>query len=152
MVCRVSYALLLLILGSCYTAHKCIVNIMKVYIKSNNIQVELIRFRKMATLLTFETMKWGYIFATDVLIAIRDESPLVCRSQGAPGVSEHSHFGTCHIGTTTMRDCTTQSCQLSGFWTESPTFSSHQNLRPRRLKSPSFEHRRIFFSCFWDII
>ena len=39
----VSYALHLLILGSCYTAHKRIVNIMKVY---NNIQVELIRFRK----------------------------------------------------------------------------------------------------------
>ena len=42
----VSYALHLLILGSCYTAHKGIVNIMKVYIKRNNIQVELIRFRK----------------------------------------------------------------------------------------------------------
>ena len=42
----VSYALHLLILGSCYTAHTCIVNIMKVYIKRNNIQVELIRFRK----------------------------------------------------------------------------------------------------------
>ena len=41
-----SYALHLRILGSCYTAHKCIVNIMKVYIKRNNIQVELIRFRK----------------------------------------------------------------------------------------------------------
>ena len=36
-------------------------------------------------------------------------------------------------------------CQLSGFWTESPSFSSHQNLRPRRLKSPSFEHRQILF-------
>ena len=42
-----SYAPLhLLILGSCYTAHRCIVKIMKVYIKMNNIQVELIRFRK----------------------------------------------------------------------------------------------------------
>ena len=29
-----------------YTAHKRIVNIMKVYINRNNIQVELIRFRK----------------------------------------------------------------------------------------------------------
>ena len=36
-------------------------------------------------------------------------------------------------------------CQLSGFWTESPSFLSHQNLRPHRSKSPSFEHRRIFF-------
>ena len=35
--------------------------------------------------------------------------------------------------------------QLSGFWTESPSFSSHQNLRPRRLQSPSFEHRRTLF-------
>ena len=42
----VSYALQLLILGSCYTAHKRIVNIMKVYIERNNIQVELVRFRK----------------------------------------------------------------------------------------------------------
>ena len=33
-------------------------------------------------------------------------------------------------------------CQLSVFWTESPSFSSHRNLRPRRLKSPYFEHRR----------
>ena len=42
----VSYALHLLILGSYYTVHKRIANIMKVYIKRNNIQVELIRFRK----------------------------------------------------------------------------------------------------------
>ena len=31
-------------------------------------------------------------------------------------------------------------CQL--FWTESQSFSSHQNLCPQRLKSPTFEHRR----------
>ena len=44
----VSSVLHLLILGSCYTAHKRTVNkiIMKVYIKRNNIQVELIRLRK----------------------------------------------------------------------------------------------------------
>ena len=42
----VSYALHLLILGSCYTAHKRIVDIMKVYIKRNNSKVELIRLRK----------------------------------------------------------------------------------------------------------
>ena len=47
---------------------------------------------------TFETLKWEYTFATDVLIAIRDESPLVCR---APDVSER------HIGTSMIRDCTT---------------------------------------------
>ena len=34
-----------LILGSCYTAHKRIVNIMKVYLKRNNTHVELMRFR-----------------------------------------------------------------------------------------------------------
>ena len=37
-------------------------------------------------------------------------------------------------------------CQLSVIRTESPSFSSHQNLRPRRRKSPSFEHR--LFSPF----
>ena len=42
----VSYALHLLILGNSYTAHKRIVDIMKVYIKWNNIQVELILLRK----------------------------------------------------------------------------------------------------------
>ena len=40
-------------------------------------------------------------------------------------------------------------CQLSVFRTESPSFSSRQNLRPRRRKSPSFEHR---FFHFWAII
>ena len=47
----VSYARHFLILGSCYTAHRRIVNnITKVYIKRNNIQVELIRtFRNIVT-------------------------------------------------------------------------------------------------------
>ena len=35
-------------------------------------------------------------------------------------------------------------CQLSVFRTESPSLSSRQNLRPRRRKSPSFEHRLFF--------
>ena len=36
---------------------------MKVYIDRNNIQVELIRFRKkIATLLTLETLKWDNFF------------------------------------------------------------------------------------------
>ena len=41
-------ALHLLILGSCHAVHmhKRTVDIMKVYIKKNNIQMELIRFRK----------------------------------------------------------------------------------------------------------
>ena len=43
---------------------------MKVYIEKNNVQVELIGFRKkMATLLTLQTLKWAYTLATDVLIA-----------------------------------------------------------------------------------
>ena len=37
-------------------------------------------------------------------------------------------------------------CQLSVIGTESPSFSSRQYLRPRRPKSPSFEHR--LFSSF----
>ena len=42
----------------------------------------------------------------------------------------------------------THTCQLSVIMTESPSFSSRQDLRPRRRKSPSFEHRlfSVFFS------
>ena len=48
-------------------AHKRIVNIMKVYIERNNMQVEFIRFlKKILTLLTLDTSKWEYTFATDV--------------------------------------------------------------------------------------
>ena len=48
-------------------AHKHIVNIMKVYIEMNNIQVGLIRFpKKTATLLTLATLKWKYTFGSDV--------------------------------------------------------------------------------------
>ena len=54
---------------------------MKVNIKRNTIQVELIRFRKNSDFI-------------DVLITIRDELPLVCLAPGAPDVSEHSHIGT----------------------------------------------------------
>ena len=36
----------------------------------------------------------------------------------------------------------------ASFWTESPSFPSHQNLRPRRLKYTCFEHRRILFPFF----
>ena len=45
-----------------------------------------------------------------MLIAIRDESPLVCR---VPDVSEHSHFGTCHIRTSTIQDCTSALFQVT---------------------------------------
>ena len=57
MVFIVSYMFRLLILGSCYTVHKRIGNIMKVYIKRNDSV-------KIATLLTFETFNWEYTFAT----------------------------------------------------------------------------------------
>ena len=71
---------------------------MKVYIEKNNVQVELIRFRKkIATilLLTLQTLKWAYTFATDVLIAIHDESLLFgSEAPGAPDISGHDHFGT----------------------------------------------------------
>ena len=43
-------------------------------------------------------------------------------------------------------------CQLSVIGTESPSFSSRQNLRPRRPKSPSFEHVFFFFFRFPAII
>ena len=46
-----------------------------------------------------------YTFATNVLIVIHDESPLVYRG---PDVSEHSHFGT-----RTIRDCTTALFQVT---------------------------------------
>ena len=79
---------------------------MKVYIERNNIQVELIRFRKkIATLLTLETLKWEYTFATDVLIAIRYESPLVQGAPGAPATfrdmttSVHAILGHFQFGT-----------------------------------------------------
>ena len=53
---------------------------MKVYIERNNIQVELIRFRKkIAILLPLETLKWENFCDRRVyeigLIAIRDVSP-----------------------------------------------------------------------------
>ena len=58
-------------------------------------------------------MNWEYTFTTDMLIAIHDESPLVCHAPGAPDVSEHCHFGICHIGTSTIRDCTTSLFQVT---------------------------------------
>ena len=45
---------------------------------------------KLASLMTFETLKWKYTFATNVLIVTRDESPLVYHT--LESASEHSHF------------------------------------------------------------
>ena len=74
-------------------AHKRIVNIMKVYIKRNNLQVELhnTKFRgKIATLLTLETLKCrsGNILSrpTFSLLSVTSRH---CSVQGAPG-----RFGT----------------------------------------------------------
>ena len=59
---------------------------------------------KLATLVTFATLnKKVEIDFRDQLVT-RDESPLVYRAPES--ASEHSHFGTCHIGTSTIRDCT----------------------------------------------
>ena len=59
---------------------------------------------KLASLVTFESLKWKLSFATNLLIVTRDESPLVYR---VPDALEDSHFGTFHIGTSTIQDCTT---------------------------------------------
>ena len=48
-------------------------------------------------------MTWEYTFATDVLIAIRYESPLVQGAPGAPNVSKHDHYGTLNFGTFSIR-------------------------------------------------
>ena len=66
---------------------------------------------KLATLVTFETLKWKYTVVTNVLIVTRDESPLVYRVPES--ASEHSHFGTFHIGTSMVRDCTTTLFQVT---------------------------------------
>ena len=81
-----------------HCAHKRFVDIMKVYVEWSNDSV------KIATLLTFETLNWEYTFATDVLIAIRDELSLVCSgAPGAPDVSGHDNFGTRHFRTYSIR-------------------------------------------------
>ena len=38
---------------------------------------------------------------------------MVCRGPCGPDVSEDSNFGTCHIGTSTIRDCTTAPFQVT---------------------------------------
>ena len=80
----------LLILGTCYAVHinghNESVHRKKQHTRGNN----MIPY-KFATLMTFETLKWKYTFATNVLIVTRDESPLVYRAPES--ASEHSHFG-----------------------------------------------------------
>ena len=68
------------LLGSCYAcAHKRIVNIMKVYIERNNIQVELIRFRKNSEFIAIANFEVGIYF--------RDRRALFCsRGTGRFGI------------------------------------------------------------------
>ena len=65
---------------------------MKVYIEKNNVQVELIRFRKkIATLFTLQTLKRPI----HVLIVVHDESPLFgSEAPGSPDVSGHDQLTT----------------------------------------------------------
>ncbi len=77
--------------------HKRIVNIMKVYIKRNNIQMELIRFRKLASLLTFETLKW--IYTTDVLSVTRRHWSVAGRTFRKIVTSGHVISGQAQFGT-----------------------------------------------------
>ena len=81
--------------------HKRIITITKVYIakkqhrRGNNNTIPY----KLATLVTFETLKWKYTFATNMLIVTRDESPLVYHAPES--ASEHSRFIviSVHFGT-----------------------------------------------------
>ena len=90
--------------------HKRIITITKVCIARNNKHLENTIPYKLASLVTFESLKWKYTFASNVLIVTRDESPLVYR---APDASEDSHFETFHIGTSTIRNCTTALFQVT---------------------------------------
>ena len=61
---------------------------------------------KIATLLTLETLKWEYSFATDVfteLGSLLSGTSRHCSVLGAPDVSEHEHFGTRNFGTYYIR-------------------------------------------------
>ena len=69
--------------------------IMKVYIEKNNIQVELIRFRKNSAPIDFANFEVGLYFRDRCAHGIRDESSLFgSEAPGAPDVSRHDHFGT----------------------------------------------------------
>ena len=64
--------------------------------------------------MTFESLKWKYSFATNVLIVTRDESPLVYR---APDASEDSHFGTFHIDRD-KHDLGLHNCTISSYYVQ----------------------------------
>ena len=122
-------------------AHKCIVNIMKVYIEMNNIQVELTRFRKNSDFIAVGNFEVGIYFRDRSTHCYpRRVATVLFSGAGRTGRfgtsplrytpfrdifnSVHSHFGTCpirniatsghfHIGTSTIRDCTTALFQVT---------------------------------------
>ena len=88
-------------------AHKRNVNIMKVYIERNNIQVELIWFRKKYRLY-WHWKLWSRTssFATAVftkLGSLLSGTSRHCSVLGAPVVSGHARFGTRHFRTYSIR-------------------------------------------------
>ena len=82
------YALHLLILGCCYTAwaHKRIVNIMKVYIERDDIQVELIRF------LQKKLLK----FCLALILAVYDCLGRLATACERSASTAHRNYDECH--------------------------------------------------------
>ena len=73
-------------------AHKRIVNIMKVYIEKNYVQMEY-DFVKNSNFINFTNFEVG--IGSILSRPIRNESPLFgSEAPGAPDVSGHDHFGT----------------------------------------------------------
>ena len=64
--------------------------IMKEYIERNNMQIELIRFRKKIDFLTMETSKWEYTFATDVFTKLGSLVSMTCRNCSVRAVRTES--------------------------------------------------------------
>ena len=123
----------LLILGKCYAVHITHLHYNEsVHRKKQHTPGNNTIPYKLASLMTFESLKWKYSFATNVLIVTRDESPLVYR---APD----SHFGTFHIGTSTIRDCT-KFCTISSYY--------EQAVRTERRYKRQFGSNSLLFTLF----
>ena len=116
-------------------AHKRIVNIMKMYIERNNKHVELIRFReqwrlyfhwkllsgntvsglpcwKLVSLLSGTSRHYSMCWVRPMFRVMTTSVPAISGHnqfgtyslRDIPN-SEHTHFGTCHIGTSIIREC-----------------------------------------------
>ena len=90
--------------GKCYVVHinvKCYRPNESVYRKKQHTCGNNTIPYKLATLMTFETLKWRYTFATNVLIVTRGESPLSSplRNIVISGhvISGQSRFGTAQL-------------------------------------------------------